>query len=240
MPSPEGPLWIRRGHIMTCHEMSWHIMIMTWFLAHMSSNVTKYHQMSPFVDHFHSECYHQDVIKCQEMSFNLTWWHLITWHDMSWCGQSDSEREYREGIWRGRHMTGKAYDGESIWRGKHMTGKAYDGEDIWRGRHMIGKAYDGEGIWRGRHMTGKAYDGEGIWWGRHMTGKAYDGEGLWRGRHMTGKAYDGEGASSFYFPISYWVLQLIGLPWTPSGHFKSCKWKGKEFLLGGGVDMGGH
>ncbi len=32
--------------------------------------------------------------RCHQMSFNLTWWHLMTCHDISWCGQSNSERQH--------------------------------------------------------------------------------------------------------------------------------------------------
>ncbi len=44
----------------------------------------KWHQISSYVMkcQFHFEGYHPDVIKCHEMSFNLTWWHLMTCHDV--------------------------------------------------------------------------------------------------------------------------------------------------------------
>ncbi len=97
------------------HDLSWHVMIyhdkrhvFSWNVTkchHISWNVTKYHHMFwwnlifyDFSWHLKKnqslhliECHHPDVIKCHEMSFNLTWWHLMTCHDMSWCGQSDSE-----------------------------------------------------------------------------------------------------------------------------------------------------
>ncbi len=82
------PLWIRRGHIMTCHEISWHIGAFHTCSAQGSAQkILSWHHQKDSLRNV--KCYHPDVIKCHEMSFNLTWWHLITCHDMS---QSDPER----------------------------------------------------------------------------------------------------------------------------------------------------
>ncbi len=64
------PLWIRRCHIMTRHEMSWHMMINDMIL---SPNVMKCLYLSS---------------KCLYLSSIVT----MLFDDMSWCGQSDSER----------------------------------------------------------------------------------------------------------------------------------------------------
>ena len=78
-----------------CHDMSWYIMInhvLSW-------NVTKYHhvmkchQISSYVMKFHH-------VKLSDFSWLPSWqmfsndfqFNMVTFDDMSWCGQSDSER----------------------------------------------------------------------------------------------------------------------------------------------------
>ncbi len=85
------------------HVLSWNV---TKYL-HMSWNVTKYHYVMKcrsvplrvlpsgcnvgyFTFNYFSNGWN---IKCHAMSFNLTW-HLMTCHDMPWCGQSNSERYF--------------------------------------------------------------------------------------------------------------------------------------------------
>ncbi len=41
---------------------------------------------------FHFECYHPNFIKCHEW-WNVFQFNMVTFDDMSWCGQSDSERQ---------------------------------------------------------------------------------------------------------------------------------------------------
>ena len=104
---------------MKCHhvklkDLSWHLMTWTWwgfwwhfiifdyfswhfsFLFFFFSFFLQSLLLNTWNDQFHFKCHHPDVIICHKMSFNLTWWHLMTCHDISWCGQSDSERNSQD------------------------------------------------------------------------------------------------------------------------------------------------
>ncbi len=54
---------------MTCHEMSWHIMINE---AIFSPNVMKCHEMS------------RNIIRCLHLSWNVFQFNMVTFDDMSW------------------------------------------------------------------------------------------------------------------------------------------------------------
>ncbi len=80
-------------------DLSWHLMTLTgwvfwWFF--MTFLFKLYFFACVWSLHFIVwilKYYHPNVIKCHEISFNLTWWHLMTHRDMSWLGQSDSQRK---------------------------------------------------------------------------------------------------------------------------------------------------
>ncbi len=57
--------------LVTCHDNSWHVM--TYDSSHAKRVLT----------------YWENHQKC----FNLTWWHLVTYHDMSWCWKTIWERQ---------------------------------------------------------------------------------------------------------------------------------------------------
>ncbi len=70
-----------------CHDISDKLLGFFFTKNHqMPSNVTKYHHITIF----YRKCYHPDGTKCHQVnhqknhqkSFNLTWWHLMTCHDL--------------------------------------------------------------------------------------------------------------------------------------------------------------
>ena len=81
------PLWI--SHFMICH-MSW-LYHDKWHA--FSWNVTNYHHMSWNVTKdiiWHLMTRH--LMTCHQMSNNVFQFNMVTFHDLLWCGQFDSER----------------------------------------------------------------------------------------------------------------------------------------------------